>query len=539
MAKKTAPKTTPVEPAAVVAPVPADVRRYCAVLFLICLAVFWPATNNDFVLYDDLSYIHQNPPVRSGLSLDGIFWALTSVEKYYWHPLAWISHMVDVSVFGLNASGHHAVSVVLHALNAAALLLAVWRLTGALWPAALVAALHSLHPLRVESVAWAAERKDVLSGLFFSLALLAYANYVRGSKRAYWGFLGAAAAAYCSKPTVVPLPVILLILDWWPLGRTKTTSWVALIREKAPVIAMSAAVSLLTIAGQREVAMFTLGQLPLDMRIRNAMRGYGGYLEKFFYPLDLGVFYPHEELGAGAGFVLALAIGLPFVGAWVLRTRAPYVAAGWLWFVVAMLPTSGLLQSGQQAYADRFTYIPAVGLAMIVVFGAAELLRPAPVAVRAAVAGCVLLVLAALSVNQIQYWKDTDSMALRAIAVTKKNPNMHWLLADKYMGESRYDDALQHYRQLTVEYPEYPDAYRKMGNILMRKKEYAQALAPIDTAIRLKPEDVELRKLRSLALIQMGRTNEALEALRNVLRMSPSDPQARQWLQAIGGEAGR
>ncbi|MFN7935030.1 MAG: tetratricopeptide repeat protein [Bryobacteraceae bacterium] len=508
----------------------------CALIFCASLLVFSPVRNNDFVDYDDGAYIHHNPPVRGGLSVDGIVWAWTTVRYFYWQPLTWISHMLDVSLFGLDPGPHHIVNLILHSLNGAVLFFALWRLTDRMWPALFAAAVHTLHPLRVESVAWAAERKDVLSGLFLSATVLAYSYYAKtGRKQWYWWMIGLAAAAYCSKPTVVVLPIFLLALDWWPLARVSALGWKPLLKEKLPLFAFSILVSGFTLIGQSEKAMFTIEQLPLFPRLWNALHAYLSYLIKFFYPVHLGVFYPHQPIDTMEAVAAVACMAGISVAALALRHKAGYLLCGWIWFVIGILPTSGITQAGEQSYADRFTYIPAIGLALIVSFGAAHLLRnvslPAP-----AVAAAGIVLVAALgwgSYLQSEHWKNTETMCLRAIEATGVNPNMRQILGDLYMRESRWDEAMVQLRELTKDFPELPIPHKDMGTIHLRRKEYPDAVREFQIASQKAPGNVEILKLLGLALIQSGRHQEAAQTLQTVLRLSPSDPQAAQWLRGL------
>ncbi|MFN7935233.1 MAG: tetratricopeptide repeat protein [Bryobacteraceae bacterium] len=538
---KETPKTPHTAPAAPQIPaIPRQVWIAAGVLFLACLAVFSAIVNHDFVDFDDAEYIHHNAMVREGLTAQGIIDAWTSVKHYYWQPLTWISHMTDVSLFGLNPGAHHAVSLLLHALNAAILLLALYRLTNALWPSVFAASLHALHPLRVESVAWAAERKDVLSGLFFSCALLAYANYARsGAKRDYLWLLLAAFAACSSKPTVVVLPLILLLLDWWPLGRlTSRDSLFPLLKEKLPLFAMSAVLSVLTVLGQQESAMATLEGHPLELRIWNLIRGYASYVYSFVWPANLGVFYPHEDVRNGTGVLMLLTLVGLTAAAVVLRRRAPYLLAGWLWFAIATFPMSGIAQAGSQAYADRFTYIPGIGLALAAVFAVATLQQRIPPRTLAAAGLCLLAVFAALSWQQTSHWKDTETMALRALAVTGKNPKMHYLLGLVYARQGRTTEATNHFRAYMEEFPEGAgDAHQHLGTMFMQAKNFSEAERELRQALESTPNDLKLLKLYSLALVQTGRREEATQTLRRILSLQPGDREATSWLGSLTGAA--
>src|SRR5438093_6101777 len=349
-------------------------RRNLAIAGLVVLgtlAVFAPALRHGFVNYDDPEYVTENPRVRAGLSWAGLGWAFAAPHAANWHPLTWLSHMLDAQLFGLAPAGHHASSVLLHAASAALLFGVLEGTTGAPWPSAFVAATFALHPLRVESVAWVSERKDVLAGLCWMLALAAYRRYVRRrGAAAYLLVVAAFVLGLLAKPMVVTLPFVLLLLDVWPLRRP----WnVRLLWEKVPLFLLSAAVSALTVVAQRGAgAMASLESLPLGTRIAEAVVAYGAYLEKAFWPTRLAVFYPHRPLLVAE--VATSALVLVVISALALRERRrrPYLLVGWLWYLVVLLPVIGLVKVGEQAMADRFSYLPQIGVLIMVAWAAAD-----------------------------------------------------------------------------------------------------------------------------------------------------------------------
>ena len=344
-------------------------------LALAVLAVYAPVSGFDFVNFDDNAYVYGNENVRSGLTWRGIRWAFTSVSYYYWAPLTWISHMVDCELFGLNPGPHHVVNVLLHSLNSLLLFMALRLATGTLWQSAAVAGIFALHPARVESVAWISERKDLLAGCFWMLALLAYANYARDrSPKRYAMVVASMIGGVMAKPSIVTLPFVLLVLDWWPLRRN--ASWQRLVVEKLPLLVLSAASSILTYIGQEQMgATRLMGDLPLTVRLSNAVVSYAWYVWTFAWPHDLSVLYPYRKdisLSAVLGAASLLA-AITTVAIWRAR-KQPYVLAGWLWFLGTLVPMIGLIQVGSQARADRFTYIPFIGLAIAFIWGAYEFL---------------------------------------------------------------------------------------------------------------------------------------------------------------------
>ena len=355
--------------------------------------------------------MYDNHAVVPGLTLHGIAWAFTHTHASNWHPLTWLSHMVDCQLYGLQPAGHHLTSVVLHAVNAILLFLVLRRMTGAFWPSAFVATIFGVHPLRAESVAWVSERKDVLSGTFFVLTLAAYQAYVsRPSRWRYVAVLLALALGLMSKPMLVTVPVVLLLLDYWPLARWTRATAAVLIREKLPLLALALVSIPLTLVAQRD-AIQPLDALPLHDRLANAAQAYVAYLGDLIVPVGLVVFRPRGPLDV---WTTALALGLLGVmtaAAVHLRRTRPYVLVGWAWYVVMLAPTIGIVQVGIQARADRYTYLPQIGLALLVAWGAADLARRwrggrAVVAVAAAAVSAAATVPARA---QVSVWRDSES----------------------------------------------------------------------------------------------------------------------------------
>ncbi|HEY9422309.1 MAG TPA: hypothetical protein VIW92_12900 [Thermoanaerobaculia bacterium] len=391
-------------------------------LALLTVLAFLPSLGNGYVLLDDPLYVTGNPQVRQGITREGLAWALTANVANNWHPLTVLSHMLDVEVFGLPAAGHHLTSLLLHLANVLLLFAALQRMTGAAFRSALVAALFAVHPTRVESVAWIAERKDVLSGLFWMLALLAYVHYAcRPNPRRYLPVALAMALGLAAKPMVVTLPCVLLLLDFWPLGRR---GWGRLILEKVPLFVLSAASSLVTLRYQ-ETSLAPLEVLPWDLRFANAAVSYATYLGKAFLPRNLAVFYPFPaEIPAwkvaGASALLLLLTGLAI---WRAR-RSPWLLVGWLWFLGTLVPVIGLVQVGRQAMADRYTYLPFIGLFLAMVWGAAELaqrrasLRP----ILGTLAVLAILGLAGMTRAQVHHWRDSVTLFRHALKVSRDNP---------------------------------------------------------------------------------------------------------------------
>src|SRR6059036_456916 len=396
-------------------------RRNLAIAGLVVLgtlAVFAPALRHGFVNYDDPEYVTENPRVRAGLSWAGLGWAFAAPHAANWHPLTWLSHMLDAQLFGLAPAGHHATSVLLHATSAALLFEVLAGMTGTPWRSAFVAAVFALHPLRVESVAWVSERKDVLAGFFWMLALAAYARYARRRGAADYVLVVAAfVLGLLAKPMVVTLPLVLLLLDVWPLRRPWT---IALVWEKLPLVLLAAAASALTVVAQRGAgAMASLESLPLAARMAEAVVAFRAYLEKTFWPARLAVFYPHRPLPIGE--VAASCVVLLVVSALAIRERRrrPWLLVGWLWYLVALLPVVGLVKVGEQAMADRFSYLPQIGVLLMIAWAAADAGGSRAVASAGgvvALAACV-----ALTARQLDIWRDSVSLFAHASAVSRDN----------------------------------------------------------------------------------------------------------------------
>jgi tetratricopeptide (TPR) repeat protein len=480
-----------------------------ALLLLVLLtgAAFLPVKDADFIGYDDVEYVVSNPHVLRGLDLAGLRWALTSLDAGNWHPLTWASHMLDVSLFGLNPGAHHLTNLALHTLAAALLLLALSGLTGAPWPSFFVAALFAIHPLHVESVAWVAERKDVLSGLFAMLTLLLYLRYLRQPGRSrYLAVLGAFALGLMAKPMLVTLPFALLLLDWWPLNRfgrggeaaSPTRVGWRLFFEKVPLLALAAVSSVLTyIAQQRGGAMTDTDFFPLAARVDNALVSYVKYVGKMLWPRDLIYFYPHPLGTLPRGQVALCLLLLAAITAVAVagRRRRPWLLTGWLWFAGTLVPVIGIVQVGRQAMADRYSYLPLIGLFAALTWEARSRVRHASPRAAGALAGgaaALLALLAGLTFVQAGYWQDTQRLSNHLLAIDPRN----------YV------------------------AYNLQGMDRLLRHEPAQAAPLLRTALALSPDYHEARYNLGLALAQLGQTDEALLQFGLVVRARPRDAEA-------------
>ncbi|HUQ94795.1 MAG TPA: tetratricopeptide repeat protein [Bryobacteraceae bacterium] len=501
-------------------------------IVLACVLIYAQTGSHEFINYDDPNYVVTNTNVNRGLTAQGIRWAFTTFDFYYWQPLTWISHMLDVQMFGMNAGRHHLESAALHAVNAVLLLVALRLLTGCLWRSAFAAALFALHPLRVESVAWVAERKDVLSGLFWMLTLITYALYVRKpSRRGYAAVLAAFLCAVMSKPSVVTLPFVLLLLDWWPLNRMNSPAqfWPRL-REKLPMLAVVAASSLWTFLGQQQMgATVSLNALPFYFRTWNALLSYVRYLGKFLWPADLGVLYPYGKISASE--VLGAFLLLTIITALVIwrSRRSPYLATGWFWFAGAMVPMIGLAQTGVQAMADRFTYLPMIGLAILVSWGFGELFQNwnVPLPLRFGAGGLALGILSFASFIQTTHWKNSVTLFEHTIAATSNNDVMHLNLAGMYQDMGRLDLAAPHFEAALQIEPNNVEGRNLLAGLYLRKRDYAKAEQHLLTVLKVKPDHREARKQLAECYLQTGRREEARTELIRVLRESPNDFEAR------------
>jgi Flp pilus assembly protein TadD len=529
-------------------------RRRRLVLLLVLLTLlpavtFWSVRSDAFITYDDPEYVPGNPVVGQGMTWSGMRWAFTTGTGANWFPLTWLSHMTDVSLFGMDPSGHHTTNLLLHVANTLLLFLLLRRLTGEDAKSAWVAALFAVHPTHVESVAWIAERKDLLSGLFWIATTLAYASWVRrrGAGR-YALMLALFAAGLMSKPMLVSLPLTLLLLDTWPLERLgdgaslrsflrlSSDGRPGLVLEKAPLFLMAAASSVVTFLVQRAGgAVRSLEAFPFPIRVANALVAYVRYLGKLVWPSRLAVFYPHP--GASLSAALAVAAGCFLLAqsaaAFVLRRRAPYLFTGWFWFVVTMLPVIGLIQVGYQALADRYTYIPFIGLFLAVAWGVPALLRPwrpAGLAVRTA-AVISVLALALTAVAQLRYWRNSETLYLRTLEVTKNNSTIENNLGDFYNEAGRPEKALPYLFDALRIKPNGPEIHNNVGRSLYILGRYEEAEQHFRRSLSLGPQDpITLNNLARVRFVQ----GDVLRAVRLYRAAAARKPDAAEVRMRLG-----
>jgi tetratricopeptide (TPR) repeat protein len=501
----------------------------CLILTGMILAVFARVGTQDFINYDDPDYVTTNAMVRNGVTAEGIGWAFTKFHSSNWHPLTWITHMIDVQLFGLDAGAHKLVNVAFHAGAAIFLLLFLFRATGALWPSAIVAALFALHPTRVESVAWVSERKDVLSAFFWMLTLFLYAGYVRsGEKRKLIGVTIAFACALMSKPSAVTLPFVLLLLDWWPFARLTKEKTTQLIVEKLPLFALLIPSILLTLRAQTGA----IGAVSFAGRFANAILSYADYLRMLVWPSGLAILYPYRASIQSISVVFAVVVLIAItVLAIAYARRAPYVIVGWLWFLGTLVPMSGLVQVGRQAMADRYTYISYVGLFIAIVWAmftyAEKYARPVAIA--------ILVVFSGATFVQAGYWKNSETLFAHALDATKGNDIAHLSIGAAMLERGAAQEALDHLRKAVEIDPRNPLAQNNLGRALAATGDAAGAERAYRQAMALDPNLAEA--YRNLADVKMraGQTAEATALLQKANGMK-ADTATRAELAAVQGD---
>ena len=566
-ARSTPPRVSSATPAA-----SAFLSMPALVVALVALVawVFFPVIHFDFVSWDDPFYVTTTPMVLAGLTWRGVAWAFTTGYAFYWHPLTWLSHMLDVQMFGLAAGGHHATSVFWHLINTLLVFGVFFRLTGARAQSAVVAALFAVHPLHVESVAWIAERKDVLSTCFLLLAIWAYAGYTRApSLRRYAIVALCFALGLMAKPMVVTLPVLLLLLDVWPAQRLTLQNWRPRVVEKLPLVALGVAAGVAAIAVQQHVgAAAGLSTLPLGTRVENALLSTTTYVAQMFWPVHLAAFYPYPRaISTVRAACAAAALVVATVAAALVAKRQPYVIVGWLWFLVGLAPVAGFIQVGDQARADRFTYVPLIGLFVIVAWGVPVLAGrmkyrriALPLAAVIVVAAC-----ACAARVQVGFWRNSETMWTRALAVTSDNFRAQAGLADVLVergdasaalphyaeavrlapgaaqwhnsfglaltAAGRLDEAVAQYREALHVDGSSAEVHNNLGAVLARQQRLDEACAEYLAALRMKPDYALAHRNLGIALAMQGHLDHAIEEWRTALRLDPS--QAR-WHYEVG-----
>jgi tetratricopeptide (TPR) repeat protein len=570
------------------------------------LAVFSQTIHYDFVNFDDDLYVYDAPAIQAGPTLKGIAAAFTSQHARNWHPLTTVSHMFDCGLYGLNAGGHHATNVVLHTIAVLLLFSVLRQMTGAFWKSAIFAALFAVHPLHVESVAWVSERKDVLSAVFFFLVLDAYVRYTRAPTiTRYLVVTALFVAGLMSKPMLVTAPIVLLLLDYWPLrrfeqipsttGKTKIQQsanqrriikWLFL--EKIPLLVLAVGVGIVTFALQKR-ATGSIPPLPFIWRVDNAVTSYVVYAWKTLWPTRLAVFYPHPN-DTLATWQIALAIAFLLAityAAIVFRNQRPYLFTGWFWYLVMLVPVIGLVQVGEQGHADRYTYLPSIGLFLIAAWAVGDIAAVGQAGLwrGAAIAGTVVIVaaLTCTAFTQTSYWRNSETLWTHALTVTADNDvahnNLGYLcvghgeldkamshyeaaskirsgkldphynlatafvemnLGDVLARKGQPDDAMAHFEQAIKLQPDYAEAYYNRGNVLYSKGRIDEAIADFEKALQIQPTDSDAHTGLGNALLRKGALKEAIAHYNQAMALAPEDPHSRSnlaWLLATSSDA--
>jgi tetratricopeptide (TPR) repeat protein len=541
----------------------------CGFLLLAVALVFAQTVRFDFVNFDDDQYVYENPQVQSGLTTEAVTWALTHSHASNWHPLTWFSHMLDCQLYGLHPWGHHLTNVLLQAAAAVLLFMVLRALTGRLWPSALAAALFAIHPLRAESVAWVTERKDVLSGMLFFLAIAAYASYVRrpGSIGRYALVLLALALGLMAKPMLVTLPLVLLLLDYWPLRRwaaepaafqpgsgngaampksepTTAAGWrraAWLVVEKTPLFVLSAACCVVTVLAQGQ-SIGRLEVLPLPWRLANAVTTYVAYLGQFFYPAGLLPIYRHplqtipiaEVVGA------SLLLAILTAGAVLARRKFPYLIVGWFWYLGMLVPVIGLVQVGKQAMADRYTYLPQVGIALIIAWAMADLwTRWRGGRATCAVAASLALALSmGLAWRQTSYWRDSTTLWSYTLAHGPSGAVAYNNFGNTLCLAGKIAEAGPYYQKALEVDPAYVQAYNNLGNVQYHAGDVDQAIRLYRKALEIDPHYVQSHNNLSMLLYQKGDLEEAAAHCRTTLQLNPRSPDALAILGEVADRKG-
>ena len=531
-------------------------RLVYLVLIFVTLVVFHQLPSYDFINLDDNLYIYENTRVQAGLTLEGVAWAFSTFEAYNWHPLTWLSHMLDFQLFGLRPGLHHLTNLLFHLANTALLFFVLRRMTGALWRSGFVAALFALHPLHVESVAWVAERKDLLSTFFWFLTMWAYARYAeRPGLNRYLPVLLFFAFGLLAKPMVVTLPFVLLLFDFWPLGRMQfhqvgndsrplepRVPVFRLVWEKIPLFTLAAISIVVTFAAQQKGgALKSLEAFPLTTRIANALISYVSYIGKMIWPQNLAVYYPHPAAvptwqAAGAGLLL-ICLSALFI--WTSRKR-PYLAVGWLWYLGTLVPVIGLVQVGSQAMADRYTYLPLVGLFVALAWGVPSLLarwhhRQSILAISATI---LLVSFTVCTWLQLRHWQNSLTIFQHTVNVTTDNYFAHNNLGVALARAGRLGEAVDHYHVALRIKPYQAEVYNNLGNALEAQGNVDEAIRRYTEALRIEPDNAKAHNNLGNALASRGNVDEAISHYSEALRIEPDYAGAHYNLGNVLAERG-
>jgi Flp pilus assembly protein TadD len=506
----------------------------CLFLVLATLAVYWQIRHHEFLIWDDGDYVTENRHVTAGLSLKNLSWAFTTDHAANWHPVTWMSHMLDVQIYGMNPGRHHLTNLLIHIVNTLLLFLILTRMTGELWQSGFVAALFSFHPLHVESVAWLAERKDVLSTFFWLLTMGSYTWYVErpGINRYVWVLFGF-ILGLMSKPMLVTLPFVLLLLDYWPLNRLKLDDFgfslkgiiSPILLEKLPLFVLAAASSVVTfMIQQRSGAVGSLNLFPLDSRISNALISYVNYIWKMLCPFHLAFFYPHpmtlprwQVTG-----VCLLLLAIFFLVIWRFK-RYPWLAVGWLWYVGTLVPVIGLVQVGEQSMADRYTYVPLVGLFIIIAWGFPELVEkwPRKKLILPLLVTALFSIYLVMSWRQAGYWQNNMTLNAHALDVTEGNYVAHNNLGLALAEKGNTTEAIHHYTEALKIKPDFVYAHNNLGAALAELGQFEEAIKFYNEALRLMPRFAGAHHNLGVTLAKQGKHHEAITHYNEALKIEP------------------
>jgi tetratricopeptide (TPR) repeat protein len=536
----------------------------CLILIIATLAVYWQVQNNDFVYFDDDLYVLENPDIKTGLNLKSIYWAFTNVRAGFWFPITWLSHIIDYSLYGINPKGHHFNNLLFHTANALLLFLALHRMTGALWRSACVSALFALCPLNAEPVAWISSRKDVLSTFFWMLTIYCYTIYTE--KPEVWRYLLVFlffSLGLMSKPMLMTLPFVLILLDYWPLDRLRLGSssssnnlmkypdrnvkdqkysFMKLLFEKVPLFIFSLSSCVIVYFAEMEVgALKSLDKYPLDVRIFNAITSYAKYVYKLICPVNLACFYPHPGMPewwqiAGSGFIIIMVsiLALKYI------RQHPYLFVGWLWYLVTLVPVIGFIQIGGHALADRYAYIPLIGIFIIIVWGGYSLFtkrRYNQIAIS--IIFCLFLLYSSIFTNiQIGYWQNSITLFKHAINVTPANYKAQYNLGIIYARMDNLKEATYHfYKALEID-PRSSDTHTNLGFIFFQKGDLKEAFNHYKKALEINPENDKAHNNLGVLFVKTGDFQEALFHFSEAVRINPGYINARNNLSLALQELG-
>ena len=514
---------------------------------MVTLAVYNPVNGHPFVNYDDDRYVVENAHVHARLSWETVRWAFATTEQANWHPLTWLSHVVDYELFHSNPAGHHFTSLMIHAINAVLLFLLLAYSTRRTGPSLFVATLFALHPINVESVAWIAERKNVLSTLFFFLALGSYGWYgLQPNWRRYLAVLFLFAMGLMAKPMVITFPCVLLLLDYWPLQRLKPGSISKLVLEKIPLFALSAASAILTVLAQQSGgAMRSTLQFSFAVRLENAVVAYAMYLWKMLWPAKLAPLYPHPgDSLAGWQVGLSLFVLLAITGIVVQLRSRRYLAVGWLWFLGTLVPVIGLIQVGDQAMADRYAYIPLIGIFLMIAYGAADLVSTKKLtkAMPTAAAACILFAIGLATIHQLGYWAHNDELWSHTLAVTHNNFIAEDNLGGALVLAGKTEEAYPHFQAAAAINPRDPMSHSNLGAYLQEHNQLAKAIEQYRTTISLANDPALLAPTYAnlgTAYRELGDDAQAEENYKEALRLNPAQYSAYTGIARMRESQGR